>query len=340
MGDEKVLCALSGGVDSAVAAASVLKTASPSEVAGITLGLWGGEREGTSCSTGDSTAAAAVAAELNIPHHILDYTQEFNEVVVNEFVSVAQVGGSSNPCVTCNKVFKAEKLFHWAELQRWDKVVTGHYAQVVQTPWGMRIARAVDKERDQSYVLCGFSPEHIQRLVTPLGKFSKDETRKLAQKWGLSVVDKKDSMGLCFSPDKVLAGLGEVDVVDESGNTVSSVRQGRATLGQRRGLGSGGSGERRYVVDITATRVQLGPRKDLQTANLQLSQWNWVGGEKVDVPLTFQVSAHGTANQGELFGQTIIWKTPQKKVASGQVVAGYWDNKSGHDILLGWGIVA
>lgn len=345
---ERTLAALSGGVDSSVAAALVASQGS--EIDGITLGLWGGERESNSCSTADSSAANRVAKDLGIDHVVLDWTDDFNVEVVGGFVDGAASGLTKNPCITCNKTFKAERLFAWAEVNGYQRIVTGHYAQVVDTPWGKRIARGVDTHKDQSYVLCGFEPEQIDRLVLPLGAFTKAEVRNLARKFALNTADKNDSMGLCFSPRKVLAtaALGNVAIVDGPSNKeLSEIPVGVAAVGQRKGLGVSGFESARYVVDIHADKVVLGREQDLLRQRTMVDGWRWVGGTAptVDgqmVELRFQSSAHGQPVAGALSDtlDLIDWEHPVKKIAPGQVIVAYANCATDgvdSDVVVGWG---
>lgn len=340
--------ALSGGVDSSVAAHLVLSGGDTERVTGVTLGLWGGERESNSCSTADTSAAQMVAEHLGIPHKGIDWTEQFNTEVVEDFIAAASVGVTKNPCITCNKVFKAEKLFAWARHNGYDRVVTGHYARVVPTVWGKRIGRGVDASKDQSYVLCGFEPEHINMLSLPLGALTKNEVRNLAENVGLFTADKKDSMGLCFSPRKVLAtaALGDVTIVDAAtSNTVGFVPVGVAAVGQRRGLGVSGATEPKYVVEITSDAVVVGGKAALLTDSTPLAFWRWVGGTPpFGSRLRFQTTAHGTPRKGALDDSgdvpVVRWKDAESKVTPGQVVVAYASvphEGEAVEVVVGWG---
>lgn len=345
---ERVAAALSGGVDSSVAAA--LFVTKGVSVDGVTLGLWGGERESNSCSTADSSAASEVASQLNINHIFVDWTDDFNREVVDDFVAGAATGLAKNPCITCNKTFKAERLFSWADMNNYDRVVTGHYAQIVDTPWGKRIGRGIDSSKDQSYVLCGFEPTQIDRLVLPLGSLTKEEVRELAKNFNLGTAEKRDSMGLCFSPRKVLetAALGMVTVVDgPSGTAVGEVPVGLAVVGQRKGLGASGFESPRYVVDVHADKVVLGRDTDLMRPRTPVVNWRWVGGhppvvDGTNVALTFQSSAHGKSYSGILSNSVdcIEWDTPVRKITPGQIVVAYASVTSdggSNECVVGWG---
>lgn len=342
----KIIFALSGGVDSSTAAALLLheNPALRDNAAGVTLGLWGGERESNSCSTADSSAASQVAAQLGVPHEYIDWTQDFNNAVIGEFVSHAKKGRTANPCISCNKTFKAERLFNWAAANGYDTVVTGHYARVVKTPDGPRIARAVDVNKDQSYVLCAFEPHHIRKMRLPLGELTKDEVRDHAHSFGLDVADKPESMGLCFSPKKVLASaaLGNVTIVDSTtGHNLGEVPVGIAAVGQRKGLGISGNTEAKYVTEIRSDAVVVGPKSELGDEKTQVVNWRWVGGVPPRVhSLTFQTSAHGAPAPGTFIDDAVIWDTTHRRVAPGQIVvayANYGQESNNVDVVVGWG---
>ncbi len=355
---EKVIVALSGGVDSSVAAHLALEQNeiasdnSTYDVSSVTLGLWGGERESNSCSTADSSEAERVASHLGISHTFLDWSEQFNTQVVDDFVDNARLGITKNPCISCNKVFKAEKLFAWATTNGYSKVVTGHYARVIQTPWGRRVGRAVSIEKDQSYVLCGFEPEHIDMLELPLGEMPKSEVRATAENLGLFTANKPDSMGLCFSPRKVLAtaALGDIKVVDPTQNkTFGEVPVGLTAVGQRRGLGVPGGGIPLYVVDITATEVVVGEANMLDRTETPVKFWRWVGGVNPgkDTVLRFQTAAHGSVAQGTFEennnGCYVKWDATHRKVTPGQTVVAYATvdhNGEPIEVVVGYGQAA
>ena len=338
----RTLFALSGGVDSSTAAALALADGCDDAV-GVTLGLWGGERESNSCSTADSTAAATVAAQLGVPHEYLDWTADFDATVVDGFVEQAKRGRTANPCITCNKTFKADRMFAWAETNGFDRVVTGHYARVVHTVDGPRVGRAVDVAKDQSYVLCGFTPAQLARLHLPLGHLTKTQVREHARRFGLDVADKAESMGLCFSPRKVLAtaALGNVAVVDSATRQpVGEIPVGVAAVGQRKGLGVNGNAAPRYVIDIRPDAVVVGGRDELAVDTTPVANWTWVGDVENADNVTFQTSAHGTALPGWFVGDTVIWDAPHTRVAPGQIVAAYATyhvDEEPIDCVVGWG---
>jgi tRNA-uridine 2-sulfurtransferase len=340
----RYLFALSGGVDSSTAAAHTL--ASNDSIVGdaVTLGLWGGERESNSCSTADSSAAKSVADNLGVSHTYIDWTDDFNTDVIGEFVEYAKQGKTTNPCITCNKTFKADRMFAWAAANGYDRVVTGHYARVVITPDGPRIGRAIDSHKDQSYVLCAFEPHQIEMMVLPLGEFTKPQVRELAREHGLDVADKPESMGLCFSPRKVLAtaALGNVAIVDSTTQrSIGEVPVGLAAVGQRKGLGVSGNAEAKYVVDIRPDAVVMGSRNEMFDDKTRIVNWHWVGGSPPSTgSLAFQTSAHGASEAGRFIDDAVIWDSPHLRVAPGQIVVAYATYDIGGesvDVVAGWG---
>ena len=342
----QVLVAMSGGVDSSVAAA-ILADAGH-DVVGVTLKLWGGESDSGCCSVSDVDDARRVARKLGIEHHVFNFGDEFDQFVVGPYIADHQAGRTPNPCVECNRHIKFDKLFRRADALGFDAVATGHHARIVERTTGSRtvrrIARGADTAKDQSYVLHMLDQAQLARLVLPVGEMTKDAVRERATELDLITAAKPDSQDVCFihSQGGRQAFLGDriplrpATIVDFDGREVGRVPSVElVTIGQRRGLDLGGDEDRRYVVDIdrSAGTVTVGRRDDLMTERQPVDDIGW-SDEPVPGRLAFQCSAHGSIRRGHLGPDAMIeWDEPQPKVAVGQSIAFYVD-----DELVGGGI--
>jgi tRNA-specific 2-thiouridylase len=334
----RVLVAMSGGVDSSVAAARLL--AEGHDVTGVTLKLWGGESDSGCCSVSDVEDARRVAAQLGIPHYTFNFAEDFDAAVVGPYVDAHAAGLTPNPCVECNRSIKFGRLFERAEATGYDAVATGHHARIV----GDTLARGRDQAKDQSYVLYMLGRSELARLRLPVGEMTKAEVRAEAAALGLRTADKAESMEVCFitkgGRERFLTDRGVMhpgEIVDEGG-LVLGHHDGSAafTIGQRRGLGVA-TGERRYVVDVDAGRaaVTIGPYEDLLRDEVRLGGLTFVAGEPPPATETVlvQARAHGSPFEGRLEGDLVRFARSQPRVAPGQVVALYRG-----DVLLGGGL--
>jgi tRNA-specific 2-thiouridylase len=340
----RVLVAMSGGVDSSVAAARLL--AEGHDVTGVTLKLWGGESDSGCCSVADVEDARRVAAQLGIPHYTFNFADDFAAAVVGPYVDAHAAGLTPNPCVECNRSIKFGRLLERAEATGFDVVATGHHARVAASAAGFELVRGRDPAKDQSYVLYMLTEGDLRRLLLPVGEMTKAEVRAKAAGLGLRTADKPESMEVCFitrgGRERFLAERGVLhpgNVVDPSGRVLGR-HDGAATftIGQRRGLGVA-AGERRYVLDVDAagSTVTVGPFSDLLRDEVQVSGLTFVAAAPppASEPLLVQVRAHGTPFEGRLEGDRVRFADPQPRVAPGQVVALYRG-----EVLLGGGLAA
>ena len=286
----KVVVAMSGGVDSSVAAGLLVEQGY--DVQGVSLRLWEGETLGPrNCS--DHRGAQEIAALLGIHHTLLDLRTQFVETVVRPFAQDYLRGRTPNPCIACNRDFKLGRLLNWAIEQGADCIATGHYARVVGDEAGGRVSlcRGADTRKDQSYFLFALSHYQLAHTLFPLGAMQKSDVREQARRLGLPVADRPESQDICFgdyqalvksyaSQDEVVGG----DVVDRSGKVLGQhAGVHSVTIGQRRGLGISGS-RPLYVVDIEAgsKRVVVGAKEDLGCKGLIAGNINWLESSDED----------------------------------------------------------
>ncbi len=274
---DRVLVAMSGGVDSAVAT-----LLSEGSVAAVTLELWRdaeNDAEGSCCSASAVRSARSLAHRMGIPHLTVDLRAAFRAGVVQPWLDDHAAGLTPNPCVRCNGRVRLDAMADLATRLGAAALATGHYARV--TDDGL-LRAAADPAKDQSYMLAGMSPQTIARMRFPLGELTKDRVRAIAAEHGLPVASKPDSQDLCF-----LAGTGRARflerhggigdrpgaILDRRGNVLGRHRGAhRFTVGQRRGLEVGGAGEPLYVLqtDVAAGTVTVGPRAALATTEVAL----------------------------------------------------------------------
>jgi tRNA-specific 2-thiouridylase len=290
----RVVLAMSGGVDSSVAAALLKEQGC--EVIGLFMRTGAHfddleRRDKTCCSASDAIDAQNVADRLDIPFYALDFERDFNRIM-DEFADEYAAGRTPNPCVLCNIWLKFGKLWDYGKQVGADFVATGHYARILRQPDGsVRVARGLDRAKDQSYVLSGLARSLLPYVRFPVGGYTKAEIRAIARSRDLPVHDKPDSQEICFVPgDDYLEFVRErkpgLDtsgpLIDEDG-TVLDYHRGIEgfTVGQRRGLGVA-LGAPRYVIQIEphSNTVRLGRREALLKRGLVASRFNW----QVSVP--------------------------------------------------------
>jgi tRNA-specific 2-thiouridylase len=336
----QVLVALSGGVDSSVAAALLLEAGH--EVVGATMKLWGGETDSGCCSAGDAEDARRVAHRLGIEHLVFNFAEEFEEEVVRPYVEGYARGETPNPCAACNRHLKFDRLLRRAAALGFDALATGHHARVERDAAGRpRLLRGRDDRKDQSYVLSMLRRPTLERLLLPVGALTKAEVRARAAALGLATATKPDSQDVCFVPSTGRRAARARFLAERVPLTPARVVDGRSgallgtipavelvTVGQRRGLGAalaGGSG-RRFVVEVdrAGATVLVGGSEDLLVDELTLDERTWT--DEALPPgsaVTVQASAHGPALPAETTPSGVRFSTPRRRVAPGQLVALY-----------------
>ncbi|HWT48010.1 MAG TPA: tRNA 2-thiouridine(34) synthase MnmA, partial [Mycobacterium sp.] len=337
--------------DSSVAAARMVDAGH--DVVGVHLALSsapGTLRTGSRgcCSKEDASDARRVADVLGIPFYVWDFAEKFKADVIDDFVASYARGETPNPCVRCNQRIKFSALSAKALALGFDSVVTGHYARLS----GGRLRRAVDRDKDQSYVLAVLTAEQLRHAAFPIGDTAKPRIRAEAARRGLAVAEKPDSHDICFIPSgNTRAFLGERigvrrGTVVTADGAVLATHDGvhGFTIGQRKGLGIAGpgpDGRPRYVtaIDAETATVQVGDVADLDVRALVGRSPVFTTGAAPSGPIdcAVQVRAHGeTASAiAELIGDELVvrLRAPLRGVARGQTLVLYRQDPGGDEVL-------
>ena len=353
---EKALIAMSGGVDSSVAA-YFMKQAGY-DCIGVTMKLFHNEDAGVSrakscCSLDDVEDARSVAHRLGIPYYVFNFTADFREQVMQRFVCAYENGATPNPCIDCNRYLKFDKLFERADILGCRYIATGHYARVERAGEKYVLKKALDETKDQSYVLYDLTQEKLARVKFPLGTFRKTDAREIAAEAGLCNARKHDSQDICFVPDgdyaKVIAARTGKEpqpgpFLDLNGNVVGTHRGIiHYTVGQRRGLRMPSDGKI-YVVRILPEQnaVVVGPDSALYTNECFVANMHWISGEAPAFP--YRCSAKTRYRQPERpctvypagqSGVRLVFDEPLRAITPGQSAVLY-----DGDTVLGGGIIA
>ncbi len=344
---ERVVCAMSGGVDSSVAAA--LLVAAGYEVVGITLEIWPARspeamaHHNGCCGLGAVEDARRVAERLGIAHYTLNMREAFQRAVIDPFRAEYHAGRTPNPCVNCNRFVKFDTLLAAAGDLGASILATGHYARIDDRDGRWRLRRAVDPRKDQSYVLYGIDPRVLGRLRFPVGELTKDAVRARARALGLLTADKPDSQEICFVPGDYRRIVGEAPPArfcDLAGRDLGPAPPiTHFTVGQRRGIGLAGA-RPYYVVAIRPGRIVLGGREDLEVRRFELDDLSWIEPVPEDRDLEVMVRAHGTGVPARVeltpTGARVWARSPLSAVTPGQAAVFY----DGDAVVGGGRIVA
>jgi tRNA-uridine 2-sulfurtransferase len=351
-----VAIAMSGGVDSSTVAAVLLRQGRP--VVGLTMQLWNqrrlpelqgnGPAQRRCCSLDDVYDAKRVAQQLDFPHYVVNFEEQFEQRVIRPFVEQYLSGRTPIACTNCNTDVKFEPLLWMAQQIGAERLATGHYARIREdeTTGRYQLLRARDDSKDQSYFLWGLTQEQLSRSEFPLGELTKEEVRALARSVQLPVAEKPESMELCFVPNGNYVQFihaysreagnplndHEGDIVTEDG-TVIGRHTGvhNYTIGQRKGLGFA-TGKPVYVLAIEPekNRVIVGEDEALRSTVLEIENVNWVSIAEPQARLRAQVKIRhkhepAAATVEALPGgrARVVFDSPQRAITPGQAAVIY-----------------
>ena len=344
----RVFVAMSGGVDSSVAAAMLLEQGH--DVTGITMQLWPSSDDEGDCSSLRSVRdARRVCDQLGIEHRVVDFRDAFEREVVAPFADEYAAGRTPNPCIVCNERLKFSALHAKASAQGAEFLATGHYARLVSdNSGGLWLARGLDVGKDQSYFLYRLTAAQLAAVMFPVGELAKPDVRALAERLGLHVAEKPDSQEICFAPGGDHAGVVRErhpqaftagEIVDLDGGVVGH-HEGVAgfTVGQRKGIGVAAA-EPLYVVSVdgSANRVVVGPRDALQVTCVEASNavWRAGGEERISAMVRYRMAPQAATARFDGLHLAVEFDAPLFGVAPGQAVVCYRG-----DVCLGGGTIA
>lgn len=347
-GKKRVAVCMSGGVDSS--ATALLLQQKGFDVVGMTGWLI---KSGSRCCDTGMIDAARVCEQIGVEHHAVDLRELFKSQILDEFPKSYAEGRTPLPCSVCNTVIKWGALYNYGKkILGADYIATGHYARIVETEDGPCLARAKDPTKDQSYVLWELTPEQLASTLLPLGEYTKEEIRQIAQGYGLASANRPDSQDLCFIPVNSTVQEYLSNFLPESPgpiiHAVSGAKLGEHkgthnyTIGQRRGLGVS-SPDPLYVtkVDPINKTVFVGPKECLLDSDLTASKVNWIGQTptepfealakiRYNSPTVRSTVYPLTSNQVK-----VVFAEPQPAVTPGQVL-GIYDLTDTYVLGGGW----
>ncbi len=353
--NKKVLVAMSGGVDSAVAALLISKAGY--DTGGITMKLWSDTERVTDTYSGiandDIEGAARICKRIGIEHSVVSLGDSFRRSVIDKFISDYKNGATPNPCVECNRYIKFGRLLDVALDMGFDYIASGHYASLERDSIGRYlIKKAADKKKDQSYVLWSLSQDVLSRVLLPLGGYTKEEIREIAQNEGFENAHKSDSQDICFIPDGdygsfIMKNSDSVfprgNFLDTEGNIIGT-HKGiiNYTVGQRKGLGIA-LGHPVFVKskDPKNNTVTLCDNEELFSKRLTASRANFIACDGFSAPTKLSAKIRykheespATIIQTDADRFVLEFDEPQRAIAGGQSVVLY-----DGDTLVGGGII-
>lgn len=353
---KRVVVAMSGGVDSSVAAGLLAEDGY--EVVGVTMRLFAAKNESfaklnkSCCSIEDVEDARKVCRQINAKHYFLNFEKEFEQHVINYFVSEYEKGRTPHPCLACNDRLKFDFLLKRSELMDADYLATGHYAQIIRYKNRNKLVKAKDISKDQSYVLFNLNQEKMERLLLPVGKYSKDEIREIAKNLNLSVADKPDSQDICFIPSGDYKKFVEPKITKNIGGSI--INNGKVvgkhkgihsfTIGQRKGLPIENISNRPiYVTKINSetNEVTVGYAEELMKKRLFCNKVNWISeiSPNKHIRASVRIRYNGADSPAEVIPHgkkeaIINFDNPVRAITPGQAVVFYKDSE-----VIGGGII-
>lgn len=341
---KKVVVAMSGGVDSSLAAALLKEEGY--DVIGITIHHYEGNE--------NLESVEQAAQNLKIPWHVLDFTKEFKNIVIDHFCQEYLTGRTPNPCVVCNLKIKFGLLLEKVKSLSADYLATGHYAinEYDRKSKIFLLSRGTDENKDQSYFLYRLNQNILPYVLFPLGKLKKSRTRELAKKYGLENYKKEESQEICFIRDDnyrkfltqhIKDAVKPGKFIDKEGKILGE-HQGIPfyTIGQRKGLGVS-LNRRMYVIEINSQQntITLGDDKDLYKDRLLVKDLNFISGDKLSKPVKAEVKIRYNSKKSSAIifpygedGVLIKFEKPQRAITPGQSAVFYQG-----DIVVGGGII-
>ena len=346
---KKVVVGMSGGVDSSVAA--LLLKRQGYDVVGVTMQIWQEESpavtaaQGGCCGFDAAEDARRVADVLDIPHYVMNFRKEFREKVMDYFVSEYLAGRTPNPCIACNRYVKWESLLRRSMEIGADYIATGHYAGIIRLKNGRYAVRnAVTTKKDQTYALYSLTQEQLAHTLMPVGDYTKEEIRQIAEEAGLPVAHKPDSQEICFIPDNDYAAFIDREAkerVPKPGNFVTTDGQvlGRHlgithyTVGQRKGLNLA-MGRPVFVQEIRpdTNQVVIGEADEVFGGSLVCGHINYMGMEDLKEPrealAKIRYGHTGEKCVMERIGEDrikCVFQKPVRAITPGQAVVFYED---------------
>lgn len=351
----KALIAMSGGVDSSLAAKLMIEQGY--DCIGCTMKLYQNEDAGisntkTCCSLDDVEDARAVAYKLGMKFYVFNFTDAFRDTVIRKFINSYERGITPNPCIDCNRYMKFERLYERARTIGCDFIVTGHYARIEKEDGKYILKKALDETKDQSYVLYSLTQEQLSHTLFPLGNMKKTEVRISAEKAGFVNATKPDSQDICFVPNGDYASVIELQTgrksvvgnfIDKDGHILGK-HKGiiHYTIGQRKGLGIS-SDTPLYVckIDPQSGNIVLGSNDELLSRKATAVEFNWISGDSPKGE--FRCKAKVRYRQTEQWATAlpigedtvrILFDTPQRAISPGQAAVLY-----DGDVVLGGGTI-